>query len=90
MIPASKTGKRDKAKRGNPQRSALERRVRELIEDVREAMRRGDAGAVDAILRLEAGAKALMREHRAIADDADAHRAQDDDAEDHDEGDPAT
>ena len=86
MSPVKKTVKRLKTKRGNAQRSELEKQVRKVIEDVREALRRGDPGAVDAILRLEAGAKALMSERRAVGENADAHRQRDDDAED--EGDP--
>ena len=86
MSPINKTVKRLKTKRGNAQRSELEKQVRKVIEDVSEALRRGDPGAVDAILRLEAGAKALMSERRAVGENADTHRQRDDDAED--EGDP--
>lgn len=74
------------AKRGNAQRSRLEKRIRKVIEDVREALRLDDPGAADAIDRLQAGAKSLVHEYRALAEDATAHREQDDDAED--EGEP--
>ncbi len=74
------------AKRGNVQRSELEKRIRKVITDVREALRLGDPGAADAIHQLEAGAQSLVREYRARVEDANAHREQDDDAED--EGEP--
>jgi hypothetical protein len=84
-----KTVKRWPAKRGNPQRSEIEKRVRKVIEDVREALRLGDPGAVDAVDQLDAGARSLRRERRALAEDGAAHREQDDNAEDdHHEDDP--
>jgi len=89
MGPAKQGGQQVKAKRSFAQRSELEARVRTLIEDLREAVRRRDPGAVDAILRLAAGAKTLIEEHWAITDDANAERAQDDDAEDRADDDPA-
>jgi hypothetical protein len=60
-----------------------------VLEDVREALRLGDPGAVDAFDQLKAGAMSLVREYQTIADDVDAHREQDDSAEDdHHEDDP--
>jgi hypothetical protein len=88
MGTITKTTKRLKVKRGSAQRSELEKRVRTVIEDVREALRLGDPGAVDAIDQLEAAAKSLVRERRAFAENADAHREQDDDAEEESEATP--
>jgi hypothetical protein len=74
------------AKRGNAPRLELEKRIRNVIRDVREALRLGVPGAVDAIHQLEVGAQSLVREYRALVEDATAHREQDDGAED--EGEP--
>lgn len=74
---------------GGMQRSELGRRVCKAIEDVREALRLGDPGAVDAFNQLEVGAKSLVHEFQARVEYADAHRGQNDDPEDHGEGRPA-
>jgi hypothetical protein len=65
-------------KRLSGQRSALERRVWQLIDDMREALRLGEPGAVDAIDQLELGARALCREQQGLVEDADRHREADD------------
>ena len=64
--------------RRSGQRSALERRAWQLIDDTREALRLGEPGAVDAIDQLELGARALRREQRGLVEDADRHREADD------------
>ena len=82
MGTITKTTKRLKANRGNAQPSELEKRVRHLIEDVREALRLGAPGAVNAVDQLDAGARSLLRGRQALAEEGTAHREQDDNAED--------
>ena len=82
MGTITKTVKRLETKRGNAQRPDLEKPVRKVIEDVREALHVGNPAAVDAIDQLEAGVKSLIREYRALVEDGAAHREQDDNAED--------
>jgi hypothetical protein len=69
---------RKQVKRRSGQRSALERRVWQLIDDIREALSLGEPGAVDAIDQLELGARALRREQQSLVEDADRHREADD------------
>ena len=52
--------------RRSGQRSALERRAWQLIDDIREALRLGEPGAIDAIDQLELGARALRRDNKVL------------------------
>ena len=47
-------------------------------DDIREALRLGEPGAVDAIDQVELGARALRREQQGLVEDADRHREADD------------
>ena len=64
--------------RRSGQLPALERRAWQLIDDIRQALRLGEPGTVDAIDQLELGARALRREQQGRVEDADRHREADD------------
>ena len=76
-MPRSNAGK-EKKQVNSVQRTALEQRVRRVINDVREALRVGAPGAVEALDQLESGARTLRREQQTLVEDADRHREADD------------